>query len=119
MVASYQASKVMTFDLETGQLVMSLDSGTTYGEHLVLVTLYLLFIRTKVPNFIMLYVCLMFIASSVCLSADGTPSTQINKVVSHPTLPLIVSAHEDKYIRFYDVNSGKSLVCLSVCLSVC
>ena len=32
MVASYQAAKIMTFDLETGQSVLSLDSGTTYGE---------------------------------------------------------------------------------------
>jgi hypothetical protein len=32
MVASYQAAKVMTFDLETGQCVVNLDSGSTYGE---------------------------------------------------------------------------------------
>ena len=38
---------------------------------------------------------------------DGTPDTQINKVVCHPTLPIIVTAHEDKYIRFYDANTGK------------
>lgn len=25
----------------------------------------------------------------------------------HPTLPLLVSAHEDKYIKFFDVTSGK------------
>ncbi|KAF8923200.1 hypothetical protein BGZ58_003241, partial [Dissophora ornata] len=39
-------------------------------------------------------------------SYDGIPATQINKVVCHPTLPLLVSAHEDRYIRFFDVNSG-------------
>lgn len=39
--------------------------------------------------------------------ADGTSKTQINKVVCHPTLPIVVSAHEDKYIRFYDSNTGK------------
>lgn len=37
---------------------------------------------------------------------DGTPNTQINKVVAHPTLPVVVTGHEDKYIRFYDTTSG-------------
>lgn len=39
---------------------------------------------------------------------DGTPGTQINQVVSHPTLPIIVTAHEDKYIRVFDSNTGPS-----------
>ena len=42
----------------------------------------------------------------LCGAIDGTSKTQINKVLSHPTLPIVVSAHEDKYIKFYDVNSG-------------
>ncbi len=47
-----------------------------------------------------------------CLLVDGTPQTQINKVVSHPTLPVVVTGHEDKYIRFYDASSGKlAFVC--------
>ncbi|KAF9990095.1 hypothetical protein BGZ75_003642 [Mortierella antarctica] len=37
---------------------------------------------------------------------DGTPATQINKVVCHPPLPLVVSGHEDRYIRFFDLNNG-------------
>ena len=67
------------------------------------------------------------------LIADGTSKTQINKVVCHPTLPIIVSAHEDKYIRFYDSNTGKGhqsgyiregvsghlCVCVCVCVYVC
>ncbi|CAO3644735.1 unnamed protein product [Cunninghamella blakesleeana] len=39
---------------------------------------------------------------------DNTCKTQINKIVSHPTSPLIISGHEDRYIRFYDIHSGKS-----------
>ncbi|KAF9984198.1 hypothetical protein BGZ65_000809 [Modicella reniformis] len=39
-------------------------------------------------------------------SYDGTTATQINKVICHPTLPVVVSGHEDRYIRFFDVNSG-------------
>ncbi|XP_073249564.1 striatin-like [Porites lutea] len=40
---------------------------------------------------------------------NNSPSTQINKVVSHPTLPLTVTAHEDRHIRFFDNNSGKQV----------
>ena len=43
------------------------------------------------------------------LSIDNSPSTQINKVVSHPTLPLTVTAHEDRHIRFFDNNTGKKI----------
>ncbi|KAH8928180.1 WD40 repeat-like protein [Atractiella rhizophila] len=39
-------------------------------------------------------------------TSDGTPATQINKVITHPTLPLLITAHEDKYIRFFDINTG-------------
>ncbi|KAF9413047.1 hypothetical protein BGZ94_000855 [Podila epigama] len=37
---------------------------------------------------------------------DGTLRTQINKIVCHPTMPVVVSGHEDRYIRFFDINSG-------------
>ncbi|KAG4104009.1 WD40-repeat-containing domain protein [Neocallimastix lanati (nom. inval.)] len=40
---------------------------------------------------------------------DNTPSTQINQVISHPTMPLIITAHEDRYIRFFDVKSGECI----------
>lgn len=32
---------------------------------------------------------------------------QINRIISHPTLPIIVTAHEDRHIRFFDNNTGK------------
>lgn len=38
---------------------------------------------------------------------DGTPATQINQIVSHPTMSLLISAHEDKYIRIFDVITGQ------------
>uniref|UniRef100_A0AAQ5XUW8 Striatin-3 n=1 Tax=Amphiprion ocellaris TaxID=80972 RepID=A0AAQ5XUW8_AMPOC len=39
---------------------------------------------------------------------DALPgSNHINKVVSHPTLPVTISAHEDRHIKFYDNKSGK------------
>ncbi|XP_077426147.1 striatin-like isoform X2 [Vanacampus margaritifer] len=32
---------------------------------------------------------------------------QINKVLSHPTLPVSITAQEDRHIRFFDNNTGK------------
>ncbi|KAM9608341.1 striatin isoform 6-T6 [Morphnus guianensis] len=34
-------------------------------------------------------------------------SCQINRVISHPTLPISITAHEDRHIKFYDNNTGK------------
>ncbi|XP_042589399.1 LOW QUALITY PROTEIN: striatin-like [Cyprinus carpio] len=41
--------------------------------------------------------------------AAGEPDApcQINKVLSHPTLPITITAQEDRHIRFYDNNTGK------------
>jgi len=41
------------------------------------------------------------------ISYDGTPATQINRIVSHPTMALLVTAHEDKYIRVFDITTGQ------------
>lgn len=38
---------------------------------------------------------------------DGTAATQVNKIVSHPTMPLLVTAHEDKSIRIFDIITGQ------------
>lgn len=38
---------------------------------------------------------------------DGAFGAQINQVVTHPTLPLVMTAHEDNYIRIFDINSGE------------
>ncbi|KAK2527012.1 Strn [Columba livia] len=41
-------------------------------------------------------------------SADTISSScQINRVISHPTLPISITAHEDRHIKFYDNNTGK------------
>ena len=37
---------------------------------------------------------------------DGSAETQINKLVTHPTLPLLITAHEDGYIRMFDLDTG-------------
>ncbi|KAG8444228.1 hypothetical protein GDO86_009423 [Hymenochirus boettgeri] len=39
---------------------------------------------------------------------DTVDSTsQINRVISHPTLPISITAHEDRHIKFFDNNTGK------------
>uniref|UniRef100_A0A7N8XTW6 Striatin-3 n=1 Tax=Mastacembelus armatus TaxID=205130 RepID=A0A7N8XTW6_9TELE len=50
--------------------------------------------------------CVM--GSSLFVPPPGLPgSNHINKVVSHPTLPVTITAHEDRHIKFYDNKSGK------------
>ena len=39
---------------------------------------------------------------------DGTAATQVNQIVSHPTMSLLVTAHEDKFIRIFDFTTGKT-----------
>ncbi|KAG2175402.1 hypothetical protein INT43_001049 [Umbelopsis isabellina] len=53
------------------------------------------------------------VASILTCGADNTFSTQINKIISHPTLPLLISGHENKHIKFYDTNSGKCVFTMS------
>ncbi|KAM4662716.1 striatin-3 isoform 3-T3 [Discoglossus pictus] len=43
-------------------------------------------------------------------SISGPPfSSHINKVVSHPTLPVTIAAYEDRHIKFFDNKSGKTI----------
>uniref|UniRef100_A0A669BXZ5 Striatin n=1 Tax=Oreochromis niloticus TaxID=8128 RepID=A0A669BXZ5_ORENI len=37
----------------------------------------------------------------------GTTTNSINKVLSHPTLPISITAQEDRHIQFFDNNTGK------------
>uniref|UniRef100_A0A673IFF4 Striatin-3-like n=1 Tax=Sinocyclocheilus rhinocerous TaxID=307959 RepID=A0A673IFF4_9TELE len=49
----------------------------------------------------------------VVFSAQGESAipfgNHINKVVNHPTLPITVTAHEDRHIKFFDNKSGKAI----------
>lgn len=40
---------------------------------------------------------------------EATTKDQINRVISHPTLPITITAHEDRHIRFFDNKSGKTI----------
>ncbi|XP_078418979.1 striatin-3 isoform X3 [Cetorhinus maximus] len=47
---------------------------------------------------------LVMLASQV--DAASPSANQINKVVSHPTLPVTITAHEDRHIKFFDNKTG-------------
>ncbi|XP_008320575.1 striatin [Cynoglossus semilaevis] len=66
LVTSFTNGQIGLFNMETSQLVLSLESNLE----------------------------------------PGTPC-QINKVLSHPTLPISITAQEDRHIKFFDNNSGK------------
>uniref|UniRef100_A0A8C5A023 Striatin n=1 Tax=Gadus morhua TaxID=8049 RepID=A0A8C5A023_GADMO len=66
MVTSFTSGQIGLFNMETRQLVLSLETAVD----------------------------------------SGTPC-QINKVLSHPTLPITITAQEDRHIKFYDNNSSK------------
>lgn len=41
---------------------------------------------------------------------DGAPATGINTIVSHSTLPLLFSGHDDKFIKVTDLRSGQIIL---------
>uniref|UniRef100_A0AAQ4QV64 Striatin n=1 Tax=Gasterosteus aculeatus aculeatus TaxID=481459 RepID=A0AAQ4QV64_GASAC len=45
------------------------------------------------------------------LESAGPPEApcRINKVLSHPTLPITITAQEDRHIQFFDNNTGKAI----------
>uniref|UniRef100_A0A4W3GUI9 Striatin, calmodulin binding protein 3 n=1 Tax=Callorhinchus milii TaxID=7868 RepID=A0A4W3GUI9_CALMI len=43
----------------------------------------------------------------VKLESQVDAANQINRVVSHPTLPVTITAHEDRHIKFFDNKTGK------------
>jgi len=96
IAVAYQNAVVKIFDIETGKEVSRLPSDTSYGK----------------PSSIYVFTSALY-----PLFADGTPATQINRIVSHPTMALLVTAHEDKFIRVFDTATGSlrvpyALICL-------
>uniref|UniRef100_A0A3B4AJJ7 Striatin-3 n=1 Tax=Periophthalmus magnuspinnatus TaxID=409849 RepID=A0A3B4AJJ7_9GOBI len=48
--------------------------------------------------------------SALVLKGQGDSGmNHINRVVSHPTLPVTITAHEDRNIKFFDNKSGKMI----------
>jgi hypothetical protein len=49
-----------------------------------------------------------FVLHKSLVPADGAAPAQVNSIVSHPTMPLLITGHEDKYIRIFDIGTGLS-----------
>nr|XP_033806853.1 striatin-3 isoform X1 [Geotrypetes seraphini] len=43
------------------------------------------------------------------MDSGSQVTSHINKVVSHPTLPVTITAHEDRHIKFFDNKTGKMI----------
>jgi len=87
IAVAYQNAVVKIFDIEGGKEISRLQSDMSYGTFPV---------------------CdLYFGIDTISVVPDGTPATQINRIVSHPTMSILVTAHEDKFIRIFDIITGK------------
>lgn len=87
IAVAYQNAVVKIFDIEGGKEISRLQSDMSYGTFPV---------------------CdLYFDIDTISVVPDGTPATQINRIVSHPTMSILVTAHEDKFIRIFDIITGK------------
>ena len=42
-------------------------------------------------------------------SSHGDSNYRINRLISHPTQPILITGHDDRKIRYFDSNSGKSI----------
>jgi WD40 repeat protein len=40
-------------------------------------------------------------------NSTSDPNYRINRIISHPSQAIIISAHDDSKIRYFDSNSGK------------
>jgi striatin 1/3/4 len=39
-------------------------------------------------------------------NSTSDSSYRINRIISHPSQPIIITAHDDRKIRYFDSNSG-------------
>ncbi|XP_072753299.1 striatin-3 [Anoplolepis gracilipes] len=68
------------------------------------------FIRDETHKLVVAYegACVVFDTETGAIVArlEANETKGVNRVVAHPTLPLVVAAHEDRHIRFYDHRSA-------------
>lgn len=88
LAVGYQDGIVRIFDIATGQLVSSLKPKEPAGK-----------ILSRI------WYGPVLLCAKAFLSSDGDEHGQINRLVSHPTLPMIVTASSDNYIRFFDLKT--------------
>lgn len=68
------------------------------------------FVRDEPHKLVVAYegACVVFDTETGAIVArlEANETKGVNRVVAHPTLPLVVAAHEDRHIRFYDHRSA-------------
>lgn len=42
-------------------------------------------------------------------NSSSDPSYRVNRIISHPAQPIVITAHDDRKIRYFDSNSGKRI----------
>lgn len=87
VAVGYQNAVAKIFDIDTGKQLLVLQSDPAEGLSQIHVERG---------------VCLM---NGVVTEASG--NSQINSIASHPTMPLLVTAHEDRHIRIWDIVTGE------------
>ncbi|XP_030415200.1 striatin-3 isoform X3 [Gopherus evgoodei] len=53
--------------------------------------------------------CQSLVILSSQIDSGLQSNNHINRVVSHPTLPVTITAHEDRHIKFFDNKTGKMI----------
>lgn len=84
VAVAYQNATIKIFDIAHGKELAVLHGESGSGKSYI----YILSVRIR-----------------LIIGSDGGLS-QANSIVSHPTMPLLITAHEDKYISVYDINTG-------------
>uniref|UniRef100_A0A8C4W5R9 Striatin 4 n=1 Tax=Gopherus evgoodei TaxID=1825980 RepID=A0A8C4W5R9_9SAUR len=116
VVAAFRTGNTVLYDLETSQPILTLESRAATavgGEWGLVVRAQVGRLGVRTPRFCsqLLLICCVMAGKSLPLP-NSLPScrfSQINHVVSHPTQPVTITAHDDRGIRFLDNRTGKAL----------
>ncbi|KFD59050.1 hypothetical protein M513_00213, partial [Trichuris suis] len=92
-VAAYSSGAAYIYDLEQAKTVLRFPPASGNGG----------FLRSSTS--MSWRMCSEHFSAAYSLSP-------INQIVCHPTLPITVTAHEDRTIRFFDNNSGQMIDCV-------
>uniref|UniRef100_A0AAR2K479 Striatin N-terminal domain-containing protein n=1 Tax=Pygocentrus nattereri TaxID=42514 RepID=A0AAR2K479_PYGNA len=105
-VVSFDGGETVLYDLNTEQSILVLETHTKDGDSVTscflcstqVICMFLCSLRS--PGFLSTDV------ACICLLPPAG-SELINRVVSHPTQPISITAHENRTIRFMDNKTGK------------
>lgn len=95
VAVAYTNGVIKIFDIEDGRELMRLSGGASDGM-----------LPFLVSNCLGEYMLIDL--------ADEASWGQANSIVSHPTMPILITAHEDKHIRMFDIITGTYLLSVSI-----